>query len=226
MAIVCERFDNLGRANPEQSFRLGILGGTFDPIHVGHLACAEQAREAFGLDGVIFIPTAQPVFKRDRFVTPAAHRFAMCKLATQNNPLFDVSSVEIERGGDTYTIDTLNVLRNHYPTNVELFFIAGADAISTITHWKDSESLASLARFVGVTRPGFQFIPSEDEANRLQRYHFRVDYLEVTALAISSSDIRYRVQNNNSVRYLVPDDVNDYLLSHGLYRNNKELSNG
>ena len=121
MAVISERFDDLGRDGAPA--RLGIMGGTFDPIHIGHLACAEQAREAFGLDGVLFVPAGNPVFKKDRAVTPAGMRLAMCRLAVASNPAFDVSAVEVERGGDTYTVDTLRQLRAHYPGNVELFFI-------------------------------------------------------------------------------------------------------
>ena len=113
MAVISERFDDLGRDGAPA--RLGIMGGTFDPIHIGHLACAEQAREAFGLDGVLFVPAGNPVFKKDRAVTPAGMRLAMCRLAVASNPAFDVSAVEVERGGDTYTVDTLRQLRAHYP---------------------------------------------------------------------------------------------------------------
>lgn len=226
MPVVCERFDNLGLSDPNRSFRLGILGGTFDPVHVGHLACAEQAREAFGLDGVVFIPTARSVFKLDQEVSEAHHRYEMCRLATRSNPAFDVSGLEIERGGETYTIDTLRALRAHYPANVELFFIAGADAVASIAQWKDYHDLDKLARFVGVTRPGFEFSDQLHDVCALGRYHVQVEYLEVTALAVSSSSIRNRVRQGHSVRYLVPDEVNEYLTAHALYRVDKEHTYG
>lgn len=171
--------------------RLGIMGGTFDPIHIGHLACAEQVREAYGLDAVAFIPAGSPVFKRDRDVTPADDRLAMCRLATESNPAFDVSAMEIERGGDTYTVDTLRELRAHYPDNVELVFITGADAVAKIFRWHESEAVAGLARFVAVTRPGYTL---DDEMRAtFEKSPFTVDFLEVTGLSVSSSDLRRRV---------------------------------
>lgn len=218
MAIICDRFDALGFNNRSQRFRLGIFGGTFDPIHVGHLACAEQVRESFDLDAVIFIPTAQPVFKRNQQIAPAAERFKMCYLATRSNPYFDVSPLEISRGGDTYTIDTLRQLRDYYPENVSLFFIAGADAIKTITKWKDSSQLGNLAHFIGVTRPGFSIEPEEQEQRKLEEAHITLDYLEVTALAISSRNLRARIGEGKSIRYLVSQEVGDYIHSQGLYR--------
>lgn len=222
MAVICERFDSLGFDDPKKHYQLGILGGTFDPIHVGHLACAEEVRVAYGLDAVVFIPTAQPVFKRDRQIAPAQRRFAMCQLATRNNPHFDVSPIEIERGGDTYTVDTLRVLREYYPDNVELLFIAGADAINTITKWKDSNALGSMAKFIGVSRPGYFIAPSEKELLARKEANIDVSYLEITALSISSSDIRQRIADKSSIRYLVPSEVRCYIANHQLYRYNEE----
>ena len=213
--VVCERFDDLGADG--RPARLGIMGGTFDPIHIGHLACAEQAREALGLDAVVFIPAGVPVFKRDRHVTPAADRLAMCRLAVADNPRFDVSSIEIDRGGDTYTVDTLRQLRAHYPENVELCFITGADAVCSILQWRESAAIADLARLIAVTRPGYELSPERRELIARQG-HFRVDYLEVTALSVSSSDLRARVAAGASVRYLTTQRVCDYIGEHGLYR--------
>ena len=153
MGRICDHFDDLGRDG--KPARLGIMGGTFDPIHIGHLACAEQAREAYDLDGVVFVPAGNPVFKKDRVVTPAAERLEMCRIATRSNPAFDVSAIEIERGGDTYTVDTLRQLRAHYPDNVELRFITGADAVYHIVQWRESAAIADLARLIAVTRPGY-----------------------------------------------------------------------
>ncbi len=218
MAIVCDRFDNLGFSDRTTTYRLGIMGGTFDPIHFGHLACAEQVRESFGLDAVVFIPTAQPVFKRNQQIAPPADRFKMCYLATRSNPHFDVSSLEIDRGGDTYTVDTLRQLRDYYPSNVELCFIAGADAIATITKWKDSSLLGSMAKFIGVTRPGFSIKQDAAEKQALEAAGISVDYLEVTALAISSSDLRCRIGEGRSIRYLVSREVGDYIHAQNLYR--------
>lgn len=214
MAVICERFDNLGQHGAPA--RLGIMGGTFDPIHIGHLACAEQAREAYGLDAVVFIPAGNPVFKRNRDVTSAGDRLEMCRLATRSNPAFDVSAIEIERGGDTYTVDTLRQLRAHYPNNVELCFITGADAVHSIVKWRESAAIADLARLIAVTRPGYVLT---DECKRLIAEHgnFSVDYLEVTALAISSSDLRARVAAGKSIRYLTMQRVYEYIRDRGLY---------
>ena len=219
MAAICERFDDLGADG--RPARLGIMGGTFDPIHIGHLACAEQAREAFGLDAVVFIPAGNPVFKKDRAVTPAADRLEMCRLATRSNPAFDVSAIEIERGGDTYTVDTLRQLRAHYPDNVELRFITGADAVASIVAWRESTAIADLARLIAVTRPGYA-LSDERRALIEGRGNFAVDYLEITSLAVSSSDLRRRVAAGASIRYLTMQRVFDYIREKRLYRDDGE----
>ena len=213
MTAVCERFDDLGADG--RPARLGIMGGTFDPIHVGHLACAEQAREAYRLDAVVFIPAGVSVFKKDRQVASAEDRLAMCRLATRRNPAFDVSDIEIRRGGDSFTVDTLRQLRAHYPSNVELWFITGADAVADIARWHDSAAIAYLARFIAVTRPGY--VLSDHQRELIAAMDFTVDYLEVTALAVSSSDLRARVRAGKSVRYLTLQSVTDYIREHGLY---------
>ena len=214
MGRICDHFDDLGRDGGRA--RLGIMGGTFDPIHIGHLACAEQAREAYDLDGVVFVPAGNPVFKKDRPVTPAAERLEMCRIATRSNPAFDVSAIEIERGGDTYTVDTLRELRGHYPGNVELFFITGADAVAHIVQWRESAAIADLARLIAVTRPGYA-LTAERKREIEEHGRFDVTYLEVTALAVSSSDLRARVRAGRSIRYLVMQRVLDYIAAHGLY---------
>lgn len=219
MAAICERFDDLGTDG--RPARLGIMGGTFDPIHIGHLACAEQAREAFELAAVVFIPAGNPVFKKDRAVTPAADRLEMCRLATRSNPAFDVSAIEIERGGDTYTVDTLRQLRAHYPDNVELRFITGADAVASIVAWRESAAIADLARLIAVTRPGYA-LSDERRALIEGRGNFAVDYLEITSLAVSSSDLRRRVAAGASIRYLTMQRVFDYIREKRLYRDDGE----
>ncbi len=213
---ICKRFDKLGFDQPQRKFKLGLMGGTFDPIHIGHLACAEQARVAFGLDAVVFIPTGNPVFKRDKKVSPAEKRLAMCRLATMTNPRFDVSSIEIDRGGDTYTVDTLRQLRAFYPENVELYFITGADAVLSILKWRDSEAIASLAHLIAVTRPGAE-ITDAFKAELARKTHFDIMYLQMTALSISSSMLREFVATGKSIRYLVPFSVFDYIARYGLY---------
>ena len=219
MAAICERFDDLGADG--RPARLGIMGGTFDPIHIGHLACAEQAREAFELAAVVFIPAGNPVFKKDRPVTPAAERLEMCRIATRSNPAFDVSAIEIERGGDTYTVDTLRQLRAHYPDNVELRFITGADAVASIVAWRESAAIADLARLIAVTRPGYA-LSDERRALIEGRGNFAVDYLEITSLAVSSSDLRRRVAAGASIRYLTMQRVFDYIREKRLYRDDGE----
>ena len=212
--VISARFDSLGADGAP--CRLGIMGGTFDPIHVGHLACAEQAREAFSLDAVIFVVAGCPVYKKGKGVTDARIRLEMCRLAVESNPFFDVSSIEVDRAGDTYTVDTLRQLRAHYPENVELFFITGADAVVDIVRWRESAQVAALARFIAVTRPGFE-LASAHKRLLAEGSEFSVSYLEVTALAVSSSDLRKRVARGESIRYLTMACVRDYIESHGLY---------
>lgn len=190
--------------------RLGVMGGTFDPIHHGHLVAASEVQNTFDLDEVIFIPTGAQPFKLDRDVTEAEHRYLMTVVATASNPRFSVSRLEIDRPGITYTIDTLRDLRQQYP-DAEIFFITGADALSQILAWKDAEELFSLAHFVGVTRPGHVLDDSGlPDAG--------VSLVEVPAMAISSTDCRERVQSGAPVWYLVPDGVVQYIRKYRLYQ--------
>jgi nicotinate-nucleotide adenylyltransferase len=191
--------------------KIGLMGGTFDPIHHGHLLAAEEARHAFDLDRVLFIPAGSPWQKDDKTVTPGEQRFEMTKLATADNPAFDVSRVELDREGPTYTIDTLRTMREHQPDG-ELFFITGADAISQILTWKDPSEVLELATFVAVTRPGHNL-----DDLRSANADDRIVVLEIPALAISSTDIRSRVSEGRPIRYLVPDAVARYIADHGLY---------
>lgn len=217
MPTICKRFDTLGLADPTKTYRLGIMGGTFDPIHQGHLVCAEQTREAFALDAVIFIPACQPVFKRGKRIAPAAHRLEMCRLATRDNPYFDVSDLEIERGGDTYTVDTLSILRNYYPANVELYFIAGADAITSVSHWRDAHRMGELAHFIGVNRPGYEFSADQRQALIREVPDIDLSFVAIEAIAISSSALRARMEAGKSIRYLTAPAVVDYIAEHALY---------
>jgi len=193
---------------PGRRRRIGVMGGTFDPIHHGHLVAASEVTTSFGLDEVVFVPTGRPWHKQP--VTSAEHRYLMTVIATASNPRFMVSRVDIDRGGVTYTIDTLRDLHTAYP-DADLFFISGADAIAQILSWKDVDELWDLAHFVAVSRPGHTFavssLPRQD-----------VSYLEVPALAISSTDCRGRVGRGFPVWYLVPDGVVQYITKHHLYR--------
>lgn len=196
-------------AGPRHS-RVGVMGGTFDPVHHGHLVAASEAAAVFDLDEVVFVPTGQPVFKQGLSVTRAEHRYLMTVIATASNPRFSVSRVDIDRDGPTYTIDTLRDLRSDRP-QAEFYFITGADAMDEILAWKDAAKLFELAHFVGVTRPGHTL-----HARGLPRAD--VSLLEVPALSISSTDVRRRVVAGDPIWYLVPDGVVQYIAKHGLYR--------
>ncbi|KRF28079.1 nicotinate-nicotinamide nucleotide adenylyltransferase [Phycicoccus sp. Soil802] len=185
------------------------MGGTFDPIHHGHLVAASEVQTRFGLDEVVFVPTGQPWQKDAREVSPAEHRYLMTVVATASNPRFTVSRVDIDRPGPTYTIDTLRDLHTERP-DAELFFITGADALAQILSWKDADELFRLAHFIGVTRPGYLLSESGLPADR-------VTLQEVPAMAISSTDCRARVERAEPVWYLVPDGVVQYVNKYRLY---------
>jgi nicotinate-nucleotide adenylyltransferase len=188
------------------------MGGTFDPIHHGHLVAASEVQAWFDLDEVVFVPTGEPWQKADRVVSPAEHRYLMTVVATASNPRFTVSRVDIDRGGPTYTIDTLRDLADVYP-DAELFFITGADALGEIFTWRDAERLFELAHFVGCTRPGYETDPSLLAGIPTER----LTLIEIPALAISSSDCRERRIAGEPVWYLVPDGVVQYIAKHDLY---------
>jgi nicotinate-nucleotide adenylyltransferase len=190
--------------------RLGVMGGTFDPVHHGHLVAASEVQSLFSLDEVAFVPSGQPWQKAGKLVSPAEHRYLMTVIATASNPHFWVSRVDIDRPGPTYTIDTLRDLSVQHP-DAELFFITGADALEQILSWKDADELFGLAHFVGVTRPGY--VLSDDHLPR-----DAVSLVEVPAMAISSSACRERVHAGRPVWYLVPDGVVQYIGKHRLYR--------
>ena len=186
------------------------MGGTFDPIHHGHLVAASEVQNALDLDEVVFVPTGEPWQKTARTVSPREHRYLMTVIATASNPRFTVSRVDVDRPGPTYTIDTLRDLSQLYPGS-ELFFITGADALAQILSWKDVDELFELAQFVGVNRPDHELsgdgLPAE-----------RVSLMEVPAMAISSTACRERVQAGEPVWYLVPDGVVQFIAKYRLYR--------
>jgi nicotinate-nucleotide adenylyltransferase len=189
--------------------RLGIMGGTFDPVHIGHLVCAEEARWQFGLDEVVFVPAGQPWQKRQ--VTPAEDRYLLTVLATASNPHVSVSRLEIDRGGPTYTLETLRALREFHSA-ADLFFITGADAVLEILTWKDPDSVLQTARFIAATRPEFDLGKLD-----LGRFGDRVSVIQIPALAISSTDIRRRVREGRPIHYLVPAEVASYIEERHLY---------
>lgn len=186
------------------------MGGTFDPIHHGHLVAASEVQSLLDLDEVVFVPTGQPWQKDERDVAPAEHRYLMTVIATASNPRFTVSRVDIDRPGPTYTLDTLRDLHVQRP-DAELFFITGADALAQIVSWKGVDQLWDMAQFIGVTRPGYELSGSGLPADR-------VTLQEIPAMAISSTDCRQRVRSGHPVWYLVPDGVVQYIGKHLLYR--------
>jgi nicotinate-nucleotide adenylyltransferase len=192
--------------------RLGVMGGTFDPIHHGHLVAAEEVRHAFDLDLVLFVPAGDPWQKAATDVSPASERLKMTERAVVDNPAFEVSSMDVDRDGPTYTVDTLRDLTDVHP-GATLYFITGADAILDILTWKDPHEVVELATFVAVSRPG-------SDLGRLDALGLgdAVVTLQIPALAISSTDIRERVAGGKPIRYLVPDQVERYIAEQGLYR--------
>ncbi len=188
------------------------MGGTFDPIHNGHLVAASEVQAWFDLDEVVFVPTGDPWQKSHREVSPAEHRYLMTVIATAANPRFNVSRVDIDRSGPTYTIDTLRDLRAAMP-DAELYFITGVDALAEIFTWRDADELFELAQFVGCTRPGYGL----DDDTLASIPSDRVTMVEIPALAISSTDCRDRTRRGEPVWYLVPDGVVQYIAKHHLY---------
>ena len=194
--------------------RLGVMGGTFDPVHHGHLLTAEEAAVQFGLDEVVFVPTGQPWMKEGLDVSAAEDRYLMTVIATASNPRFSVSRLEVDRTGPTFTVDTLRALREAN-AEAELFFVTGADAMLEIFQWKDPTEILSLAHFIAATRPGYDLAHFEAEAPTA---HPNVSVMNIPALAISSTDIRQRVREGRPIRYLLPEGVKSYIEKVGLYR--------
>ncbi len=198
--------------------RIGIMGGTFDPLHYGHLVAAEMARHEFALEKVIFIPTGNPPHKVGRRVTSPGDRYEMVKRAVQDNSFFEVSDLEIQRKGYSYTVDTLKELHELYPQH-ELYFITGADAFREIFTWREVQSVLSLSHFIGASRPGFDPHEFLEELKRdYPEFLPHMHLFDVPALAISSTDIRSRVKEGKPIRYLLPESVRLYIEKTGLYR--------
>jgi nicotinate-nucleotide adenylyltransferase len=188
--------------------RLGVMGGTFDPIHVGHLVTAEEALHQFSLDEVVFVPTGRPWMKEHEVVASPEDRYRMTEIGIEPEPRFSASRVEVERGGQTYTVDTLRALHDADPDR-ELWFITGADAMLEIMAWKEPGALFELARFIAATRPGYDVEPFAGTDG--------VEVMEIPALAISSTDIRRRVHDGRPIRFLVPAGVENYIAEEGFY---------
>ncbi|NMB24760.1 MAG: nicotinate-nucleotide adenylyltransferase [Firmicutes bacterium] len=202
--------------------RVGIMGGTFDPIHYGHLVAAEEAREAFRLDKIIFVPAGTPPHKVERQVTPARHRYLMTLLAIMGNPGFEASRVDLDRGRVTYTVDTLQDLRKGLP-DTDMYFITGADAILEILSWKAPKEVLSLAEFIAVTRPGYGLDQLATALGPLyEPFQDRIHILEMPPMGISSTDLRRRLAEGRSIRYLLPEAVATYIQREGLYGTNDQ----
>ncbi len=198
---------------------IAIMGGTFDPIHYGHLVTAQAVKDKFGVEKVMFIPTGNPPHKAGKEVTESEKRYFMTVLATITNLSFEVSRIEIDRAGYTYTIDTIRELRKVFDEDTKIYFITGADAIDKILTWKDPEKLLKMCDFVAVTRPGYNKEELEEHIKNLEKIlGGNIHFLEVPYLDISSSDLRERVMENKSIKYMLPEEVENYIYKFGLYR--------
>jgi nicotinate-nucleotide adenylyltransferase len=203
----------------DKSKRIGISGGTFDPIHYGHLIVAEILREKFQLERIIFIPTGLPPHKNLAEVTSAEHRYDMVKGAIVTNPAFEVSRIEIERRGITYTIDTLTALRGIYGADTQLFYIIGADVVRDITTWKNFEEVFRMCDFIAVLRPEHKIADFNNTVEYLKStYMAKIHTADIPLIDISSTYVRERVRNNKSIKYLVPESVEAYVECNGLYK--------
>jgi len=198
------------------------MGGTFNPIHHGHLVTAQEALSQFKLDKVLFIPTGNPPHKEDDNVVSAEDRYIMTVIATSSNSNFFVSRMEVDRKGISYTIDTLRNLKKIYGEGSSLFFITGADAILEILTWKDTNEMVNLCRFIAATRPGYDLTRLEELKSKLFKSRVdankRIFVMEIPALSISSTDIRRRVKTGRPIDYLLPEGASNYILKHGLYK--------
>ncbi|MCD6318173.1 nicotinate-nucleotide adenylyltransferase [Candidatus Aerophobetes bacterium] len=198
----------------EKPYKLGIMGGTFNPIHQGHLVAAEIIRDEFGLDEVLFVPSGKPPHKDNNEIAAPKHRWIMTVLATASNEYFSVSAIEIERKGESYTRDTLLELKKIYGEKTQFYFITGADAIAEISTWHKSENLPKLAKFIAASRPGYK-LEWEKIDPRFRNFTYLI---EIPALAISSTEIRKRVRENKTIKYLLPQAVEKYIYKNKLYQ--------
>ncbi len=200
----------------KKTFRLGIMGGTFNPIHYGHLVAAEQARCKFKLDEVTFVPSGTPPHKEPRKMADSEHRYLMTVLATSNNPYFSVSRQEIDREGLSYAVDTIQYFLDEYSEyKIKIYFITGMDAVMEILTWRNPETIMELCTIIAATRPGFDM---EALKHHIGRKNFRaVKLLRASALAISSTDIRERLAGGLPIKYLLPETVEQYIRKKQLY---------
>ena len=196
--------------------KVGIFGGTFDPIHIGHLVVAEEARYKLGLDKVVFLPAGLPWFKNDRLITDGRKRLEMIKLGIKDNPNFEVSDIELNRDGPTYSVESIPALREQHG-GAELYFLLGMDALKDIYKWEQPGRIIEMCRVVGLTRPGHMDIDWAEIDSSIPGASQKIQTIEVSRIEVSSSDIRMMVANDMSIRFLVPDAVISYIAKHGLY---------
>jgi len=203
--------------------QLGILGGTFDPIHFGHLLAAEETRIALRLDRVLFAPASDPPHKQGYVKLPVAQRLSMVRLAIADNPAFDISTVDIDRPGPHYTVDAIHLIRDEWGTGAdETYFIMGGDSLAHLLTWHQPAQLIKLCRLAVVARPGFRADLAKLEA-ALPGISRRLNWVEMPVLGISSSDLQRRVREGRSIRYQVPANVADYVTEHSLYRDDRQV---
>lgn len=206
----------------QQFNKLGILGGTFNPIHNGHLIAAESVRESLKLDKVIFMTSGRPPHKNDEQVADAEDRYEMVRRAIASNPYFEASRIELDRKGYTYTVDTLRALKEKYGDSTRIYFIIGADIIDELTTWKEYENVFRLCEFASVMRPGYDKGKLEADIERLkERYGVCIHTVTIPLIDISSTDIRKKCALGRSIKYLVADETESYIMQHGLYKQNQ-----
>ncbi len=205
--------------NNGNGIRIGIMGGTFDPIHNGHLVLAEQIRTRFNLQKIYFIPVGNAPHKKNTTKSTKYDRYNMTKIAIESNEYFEISDIEIKKEEVSYTIDTIKEIKRQLNADDKLYFITGADAILLIDTWKDYKELFELVTFIGATRPGISVEELQDKINEVKKKHgVDIEITKVPALAISSTDIRKRVENGDSIKYLLPEEVEKYILENGIYK--------
>jgi nicotinate-nucleotide adenylyltransferase len=197
--------------------RIGVIGGTFDPIHYGHLAAAEEARVRMNLERVLFVVAGVPPHKLDEEVTPVEHRLAIVSLAIASNPHFEISRVDVDRPGPSYTVDTISILRKQWGQETEVYFIMGLDSLVELPTWHHPQRLIQLCRLLAVKRPGFETDMAELEAS-VPGMSSRVEIIDMPEMDISSSDLQQRVRDGLPIKYQVPEEVERYIMEHGLYR--------
>lgn len=202
-----------------EQIRIGVMGGTFDPIHYGHLFAAEASRAEFGLSKVIFIPAGSPPHKQSQIISHSEHRYHITALAISSNPDFEVSRLEVDKSGITYTFDTMKNLKSIYGEDTAIYFITGADAMLDLLTWYKIGELLTLCKFITVTRPGYNYQELEQKIEEISsNYGGEILCLEVPLLEISSTDIRERIKNGKTVKYLLPEEVETYIYENGLYK--------